>query len=55
VIATNDLERLKPLLAAQSAVEQFPHSINISTPGSNLRVQIQTDPRYLDFPERIVP
>lgn len=33
-------------------VEVFPHSLNISSPGSNLRVQFQTDPRYADFVER---
>jgi nucleotidyltransferase AbiEii toxin of type IV toxin-antitoxin system len=33
-------------------VERFPHSLNISTPGSKLRVQIQTDPLYFDFVER---
>lgn len=52
VIAASDLERLKPLLTAQFAVEEFPHSLNVSIPNSQLRVQIQTDPRYLDFPDR---
>ena len=32
--------------------EVFPHSINVSSAGSNLRVQFQTDPRYGDFVER---
>jgi hypothetical protein len=30
-------------------VKRFPHSVNISAPGSKLRVQIQTDPRYSAF------
>jgi hypothetical protein len=27
----------------------FPYSVNVSLPGSELRVQIQTDPRYAGF------
>ena len=52
VIAARDLEQLMPILSAQFVVEEFPHSLNVSTPGSQLRVQIQTDPKYLDFPVR---
>lgn len=52
VIAATDLERLKPLLTAQFTVDEFPHSLNVSIPNSQLRVQIQTDPRYRDFPDR---
>ena len=52
VIAIADLERATSLLAAQFSVEQFRHSINFSSADSSLRVQIQTDPRYFDFPER---
>ena len=33
-------------------MERIAHSLNASEPGSQLRVQIQTDPRYLDFPSR---
>jgi hypothetical protein len=55
VIAIEDLERIKSLLAAQFSVEQFPHSIKLSAKESRLRVQIQTDLRYLDFPERAAP
>ncbi len=32
--------------------EMFPHSLNVSAAGSNLRVQIQTDPRYGNFVDR---
>ena len=31
------------------AVEQFEHSINFSSPYSDLRIQVQTDPRYQAF------
>jgi hypothetical protein len=30
-------------------VEQFEHSINFSSPYSDLRIQVQTDPRYQSF------
>jgi hypothetical protein len=36
-------------------VKRFPHSINVSAPGSNLRVQLQTDPCCFDFVERASP
>ncbi|MEW5988732.1 MAG: hypothetical protein AB1791_19055 [Chloroflexota bacterium] len=32
--------------------KEFPHSLNVSAAGSDLRVQIQTDQRYSDFVER---
>lgn len=37
--------------AAQAGmrIERFPHSLNLTAPGSDLRVQIQTDPRYQEF------
>jgi hypothetical protein len=40
------------LLGAEFRVERFPHSLNVSALGSDLRVQIQTDPRYGSFIER---
>jgi len=30
-------------------VEEFAHSVNLTMPGSDLRVQLQTDPRYQEF------
>ena len=35
-------------------VEEFEHSINLSARGSDLRIQLQTDPRYQDFLPRAV-
>lgn len=55
VLATPDLTRVEPLLAATFTVECFPHSVNLAREGSDLRVQLQTDPRYSAFVERAVP
>ena len=51
VIAAEDIERVEALCREVFAVERFPYSINLSKAESDLRVQIQTDPRYLGFPE----
>ncbi len=52
VIALDQLGEAEHLLRDQFAVERFPHSLNVSALGSNLRVPIQTDPRYFSFPDR---
>jgi hypothetical protein len=52
VVAVDQMEEVEKLLASRYRVERFPHSLNVSEPGSQLRVQIQTDPRYFDFPSR---
>jgi hypothetical protein len=51
-VAVDSLEELEKQLAEQFMVKKFPHSLNLSLPGSNLRVQIQTDERYRAFVER---
>lgn len=48
-VATADLASAEELLRRHFRVERFPHSINVSTAGSDLRVQLQTDPRYGSF------
>ncbi len=48
-VATEDMPRLEPILSGAFRVERFPHSLNLSRPGSDLRAQIQTDPRYAAF------
>jgi hypothetical protein len=52
VVAVEQLAEVEALLRERFRVEQFPHSLNISVPGSELRVQIQTDARYFTFPKR---
>ena len=51
VIVASDLSGLEAKLTA-FRVERFPHSVNLSAPGSDLRVQFQTDPRYQAFVDR---
>jgi len=52
VVAVDQLGHTESLLASFFKVERFPHSLNVSLSGSDLRVQIQTDPRYAAFVER---
>jgi len=53
VIAADQIEEVEALLAAgKFQVQRFAHSLNVSLPGSSLRLQIQTDPRYAAFPQR---
>jgi hypothetical protein len=52
VVASSDLVYLEGLLSADDRVSRFPHSLNVVRPGSDLRVQFQTDPRYFAFLDR---
>ncbi len=52
VIALDQMDQMADLLKKRYTVQPFPHSINISSPGSDLRVQIQIDARYAKFLER---
>jgi hypothetical protein len=52
VIAVNQMDEAARLLESRFTVERFPHGLNIAAAGSNLRVQVQTDPRYFPFVER---
>jgi hypothetical protein len=52
VVALDQLSDVERLLGRTFRVERFPHSLNISDAGSDLRVQIQTDPRYGAFVDR---
>lgn len=51
-IAIRDLPRVEKALAEQFDVQRFAHSVNVSAPGSDLRLQLQTDPRYEPFVAR---
>ncbi len=54
-VAGADVERLGRVVGGEFRIERFEHSLNVSAPGSALRVQFQTDPRYFDFVERASP
>ncbi len=43
------MDELAEILGRRFTVHRFPHSINVSSPASDLRIQLQTDPRYQDF------
>jgi hypothetical protein len=50
VLSVHDVEKV--VRAARERgwkVEEFEHSVNLSGPGSDLRIQVQTDPRYQRF------
>ena len=55
VVAVDDLARAEARLAAVFSLERHPHSLNVADAGSDLRVQIQIDPRYTAFVERAAP
>ena len=52
VVAADQLASVERVLGAAFEVSRFPHSLNVSASGSDLRVQFQTDPRYADFVNR---
>lgn len=54
-IAVDDLAKAEARLGEAFSMERHPHSLNVSAAGSDLRVQIQTDPRYAAFVERAAP
>lgn len=43
VVALEELERVDSLLQKRFRVDRFPHSLNVSLAGSDLRVQIQLE------------
>ena len=51
-IALDQIPVAAAALAEHFEVEEFPHSLNVSASDSDLRVQIQTDPRYAAFVDR---
>ncbi len=52
VIAVDQLACARSLFEREFHVREFPHSLNLSLIGSDLRVQIQTDPAVFDYVER---
>jgi hypothetical protein len=53
VVIAEDLEKFRSAAeAAGMQTEEFEHSLNLSRAGSDLRIQLQKDPRYQDFMSR---
>jgi len=49
VVATDDIEATCKAVETHFKIERFAHRVNLSSSKSDLRMQIQTDPRYQDF------
>jgi hypothetical protein len=49
VVTAERVDELVEILGQRFTVHRFPHSINVSSPSSDLRIQLQTDPQYQDF------
>lgn len=54
-VAVDQLGQAERVLGDAFRVERFLHSLNVSEPGSDLRVQVQTDPRYASFVDHAAP
>ena len=53
VIEMKDIEKVsKEVVEKGLKVERFEHSVNLTSSKSDLRIQIQTDPRYQEFLSR---
>lgn len=56
VVVSSDLPEIKKdLERADFSVEEFPHSLNATMAGSDLRIQFTTDARYQDFLSNTMP
>jgi len=54
VIAAGRLEETLLILSGEFKIDRFSHTVNLSHPGSDLRIQIQTDDRYSEFVDRSI-
>jgi hypothetical protein len=55
VVVTDKIQALCEAASAKGIrIERFEHSVNWTVPGSDLRIQLQTDPRYQEFIARAV-
>ena len=49
IVAAENIEAVCKMVEAHFKIERFAHSVNLSSDKSDLRIQLQTDPRYQDF------
>jgi hypothetical protein len=54
-VAVDQIEEVEALFKKHFVVKRFPHSLNVTIPDSDVRVQIQTDKRYSSFLQRAAP
>lgn len=52
VVATDQLVEVETVLSQEFNLQRLPHTVFVSAQGSDLRVQLQTDPRYAPFIKR---
>jgi len=52
IVAVKDIKAICKSLESHFKIERFAHSVNLSSDKSDLRIQLQTDPRYEDFLDR---
>ena len=52
VVATAELEKLQAVAGRKFEIKEFPHSFNLYSQDSDLRIQVQTNERYQDFVNR---
>jgi hypothetical protein len=52
VVAADRIADVEALAREMFHAERFPHSLNVSDPDSDVRIQVQLDPRYGAFVER---
>jgi hypothetical protein len=51
-VAVDQIDKVDALFEKHFVLKRFPHSLNVTIPDSDVRVQIQTDKRYGEFVER---
>jgi hypothetical protein len=54
VVVTTALDTFLTMAGKAFKIERFPHSINLQARKSDLRIQVQTDPRYQEFVTRSI-
>ena len=54
IVAVENIETVCKTIEAYFKIERFAHSVNLISDKSDLRIQLQTDPRYQDFIDRAV-
>ena len=52
VVTSDRMDEMVEALGQRFTIHRFPHSINVSSPSSDLRIQLQTDPNYQNFVAR---